>query len=471
MKSLLTTIILLLSIYAKAQDCPKIMKDGDIAFKQKNYNVAIKTYMTVLINCPTMREEAMVRVEKVFAEINQLKDKALKAEKIAKEEKQKAENMVNALMPNEAKADAFGYFWKLGKQSFANYDYTQANLQLLLAKEATNKPANMSDSVETLYKKVKPLTEIYQKATAAFCKNNYTEARQYFAQIKELNPTDSLSLFMYYACGDYRTENMVKVEGGKFHPFADDYSDVNPYKGEVMKNVEWTLDAYHIGLYEVTNAQYTRFLNEKFTEFKKSGRADFADSVDLYIDLTGYHLAEMKSGITLENDIYKVVFGYENRPVAWVSWHGAEAFCRFYDIQLPTEAQWEFAARGGLRSQTSLRGLTSEYVFAGSDTLDLVGWYAENSGKRTHTCGTKHPNQLGIYDMSGNVWEWCFDWHVQRSKYISKKNPEGVVYGTYRVIRGGSWCHPSSNISVDTRSSWKPFYRGYDMGFRLVRVP
>ncbi len=403
----------------------------------------------------------MKRLEAEQAKLNAEKQRLL-----AEQQRAKAESMVSALMPNEAKTDPFGYFWKLGKQSFAKYDYTQANLQLLLAKDAANKPANMTDSVETLYKKVKPLAEIYQNAIAAFYKNNYTEARKYFAQIKELNPTDSLTRFMYYACGDYQTENMIKVDGGKFHPFA--YND----KYGVIDSVEWTLSTYHIAQYEVTNAQYARFLNEKSARFLKSGRLDFADSVELYINYKGVSSNEMKSGITLENGIYKVVFGYENRPVAWVSFFGANAFCRFYGLQLPTEAQWEFAARGGNKNQPNPQGFKNlaglETLYAGSDTLDLVGWYYENSGSRTHACGTKRPNQLGIYDMSGNLWEWCFDWYAGRSEYKSETNPYGGDDGSGRVLRGGGWDDGARNCRVSYRININPNYRNSGNGFRVV---
>ncbi len=268
MKHFLTGLFLLFVLTTQAQNCPKLMQDGNKAFTAKKYKEAVNIYMAVMVNCPDMGDKAKQQIEKVFDEINQLKDKAIASEKkaldaqvLAEQQRAKAESMVNALMPNEAKTDPFAYFWRTGKKNLSNNLYEDAYIQILLTKEAANKPANMSDSVELLYKKAKPLGENYKNGIIAFYKNDFTEARKCFAVIKDLNPTDTLSLFMYYACGDYQTENMVKVEGGKFHPFADDYTT------DVIDNVEWTLSTYHIAQYEVTNAQYARFLNEKSARF------------------------------------------------------------------------------------------------------------------------------------------------------------------------------------------------------------
>ena len=124
------------------------------------------------------------------------------------------------------------------------------------------------------------------------------------------------------------------------------------------------------------------------------------------------------------------------KPVEQVSWDDCQDFIRKLNsltgqnFRLPTEAEWEFAARGG----NSSRG----YKYSGSDAIDNVAWYRGNSGSITHNVGTKSPNELGIYDMSGNVYEWCSDWY---GNYISSSqtNPKGPSSGCMRVIRGGCW--------------------------------
>jgi len=126
----------------------------------------------------------------------------------------------------------------------------------------------------------------------------------------------------------------------------------------------------------------------------------------------------------------------ENLPVENVSWDDAQEFIRKLNsitgkkYRLPTEAEWEFAARGGNNSKG--------YKYSGSDDINQVAWYDDNSGNRTYPVGQKAPNELGIYDMSGNVWEWCSDWY---GDYPSGAvtNPTGPVNGSNRVFRGGSW--------------------------------
>lgn len=130
-------------------------------------------------------------------------------------------------------------------------------------------------------------------------------------------------------------------------------------------------------------------------------------------------------------------------------------------FRLPTEAEWEYAARGGEYSQG--------YTYAGSEELDEVGWYRENSQGQTRAVGLKAPNELGLYDMSGNVWEWCWDWY---DSYPSKKlkNPVGPESGFNRVCRGGCWGNAASVCRVAYRSLNWPDYRSYDLGFRLSRT-
>ena len=157
-------------------------------------------------------------------------------------------------------------------------------------------------------------------------------------------------------------------------------------------------------------------------------------------------------------------FKGDTNPVEYVSWNYCQAFIQKLNkrtgktFRLPTEAEWEYAARGGKKS----RG----YKYIGSNDIGTVAWCAGNSGK-THAVGTKAPNELGLYDMSGNVWEWCSDWNDNYSSN-AQTNPTGADSGFYRVNRGGSW---GSNAR-DCRSS----YRSYDspsdsrnyLGLRLV---
>lgn len=131
--------------------------------------------------------------------------------------------------------------------------------------------------------------------------------------------------------------------------------------------------------------------------------------------------------------------------------------------RLPTEAEWEYAAWGGMQSQG--------YKYSGSEDLDKVAWYCDNSGSRTHEVGTKLPNELGIYDMSGNVWEWCWDW-VDGGYYATspEENPRGPEKGMFRLLRGGSWAFSDYDCRVGSRNGSLPDRRNYDVGFRVLRA-
>ena len=126
---------------------------------------------------------------------------------------------------------------------------------------------------------------------------------------------------------------------------------------------------------------------------------------------------------------------------------------------LPTEAQWEFAARGGDKSQG--------YKYSGSNNIDEVAWYDINSNEQTHPVGQKLPNELGIYDMSGNVWEWCSDWYGGYSSE-TQVNPTGPVSGPYRVLRGGNFNGNARNCRLSCRNSNTPGSRSIHYGFRLA---
>ena len=177
--------------------------------------------------------------------------------------------------------------------------------------------------------------------------------------------------------------------------------------------------------------------------------------------------------------------GNSNRPVDSVSWYKAVAFCnamsdrdgldRVYTIdgrnvtmdrtkngyRLPTEAEWEFAARGGNAS--------NGYLYSGSNDVNTVGWYGDNSNNTTHAVGLKSDNELGLYDMSGNVGEWCWDWYSFVLDYASQTDPVSPVEsGSYRIVRGGSWSFFAKLLRVASRTSTAPGSGDEYVGFRLV---
>ncbi len=158
-------------------------------------------------------------------------------------------------------------------------------------------------------------------------------------------------------------------------------------------------------------------------------------------------------------------FKGDNLPVERVLWEDAQEFVKRLNhktgrtFRLPTEAEWEYAARGGKKSQG--------YKYSGSDNLDEVAWYDDNSGDKTHPVREKKANELGLYDMSGNVWEWCQDWYGGYSG-DAQSNPQGSSSGAERVRRGGGWRSRARNCRVSSRSSYAPAHPYNGLGFRLV---
>lgn len=161
--------------------------------------------------------------------------------------------------------------------------------------------------------------------------------------------------------------------------------------------------------------------------------------------------------------------GCKQCPVEQVSWDDIQEFLRRLNVQsggtsyrLPTEAEWEYAARGGKNS----RG----YRYSGSNKLNDIGWYDSNSGGKTQVVRGKLSNELGLYDMIGNVWEWCSDWYGPYSSAL-QTDPVGASNGSYRVARGGSWVSNSAFCRVTLRDADSPVLRYNYLGFRLARTP
>ena len=215
---------------------------------------------------------------------------------------------------------------------------------------------------------------------------------------------------------------MIRVEHGTFMMGATP-EQKNPEDDEKPVH-QVTLSSYYIGETEVTQALWQAVMGKNPSEFKG-----------------------------------------DNLPVEQVSWNDCQTFIEklneitHRNFRLPTEAEWEFAARGGNKS--------SHTQYSGSDNLDEVAWYDGNSGNKTHLVKTKKANELGIYDMTGNVLEWCQDWYGYYSSDF-QTNPTGPKSGTSRVRRGGSWNYNARYCRLSRRCCYSPGFCGSRLGLRLV---
>jgi len=247
--------------------------------------------------------------------------------------------------------------------------------------------------------------------------------------------------------------DMVLVEAGSFQ-----MGSTNGYAHEQPIHTVLISKPFYIAKYEVTFEEYDRFCDDTHRD-----RLDDRS------------------------------WGRGNQPVIHVDWNDAIAYCNWLSekdglspcysgkgklvecdfsangYRLPTEAEWEYAARGGQNSQG--------FIYAGSDNPDNVAWYADNSNEQLHPVGEKEPNELGLYDMCGNIFEWCWDWYNQ--DYYAASPPSDPLgppppqdpkpWEFIRVRRSGSWRENAENVRISARSFDSIDYPG-DNGFRLVRT-
>ena len=186
------------------------------------------------------------------------------------------------------------------------------------------------------------------------------------------------------------------------------------------------------------------------------------------VTLSTYYIGETE----VTQELWQAVMGGNpsrftgsQRPVEQVSWNDCQEFIEQLNaltgkkFRLPTEAEWEYAARGGNKSKG--------YIYSGSNDVDAVAWYSDNSESSTHEVKGKLPNELGLYDMSGNVWEWCSDWYGSYSEALVT-NPQGPSSGSNRVFRGGGWRHAAVYCRCASRNAYMSTSTYYYLGLRLA---
>jgi len=255
---------------------------------------------------------------------------------------------------------------------------------------------------------------------------------------------------------------MVYVPGGSFQ--MGDIKNEGDNREKPVHTV--TLTGFSMGKYPVTQAQYEAVMGTNpsgFTSSPASGEVQGnrpVERVSWYDAIEFCNALSIQEGLSPYYSIDKVNEDLNNNgndPYKWTITCNSAA----NGYRLPTEAQWEYAAKGG-------NGSPGNYTYAGSNTVVDVAWYSSNSGSKTHEVGKKAPNGLGLYDMSGNVWEWCWDWYGSYSSG-TQTDPTGAASGVDRVVRGGWW----GDYAYCARSAFRYYYypddRYFNIGFRLVR--
>lgn len=346
-------------------------------------------------------------------------------------------------------------FFNLCKEAYNNTDYSKvinyANLTDLYNDIDKNKKSN----INILKQKSEKILDLKQKADTEFYQKKFESALVIYKKITKINPKDSESQSRVEECKMTfsNNSNFVLVKEGDFLMGNPDTTIEYSKDERPVHSVK--LNSFYLSKYEVTNEQFARFLNSYGNDnIVKGGKFAGSEMV-----------AEHDWGVKKINNKWEVAKkGYEKHPVQNVSWYGAYEFCRFYGFRLPTEAEWEYAAIGAKQK--------AEHKYAGSNNLEEVAWSLENS-KTTNPVGVKKPNQLGLYDMSGNVYEWCYDWYKSYNEKSNSDNQNPEVENTqsqfYKIIRGGSWGTENNDARVQFRNFVSPFFKYEDLGFRFAK--
>ena len=246
-------------------------------------------------------------------------------------------------------------------------------------------------------------------------------------------------------------EGMVLVKGGTFQMGGDGYTEHRV-----------TVSDFYMGKYEVTHAEYIKFLNQQGVN--SSGSYSGTEYIDM--DDSDCAIGYRNGSFYFKGSSYA---GTANCPVIEVTWFGAKAYCEWAGGRLPTEAEWEYACRAGTSSpfntgsclSTSQANYDGNYPYSNCSK----GTYRE----KTVAVGSFSPNAWGLYDMHGNVWEWCSDWYGSYSS-SSQTNPTGASSGSRRVLRGGSWDYDALLCRSANRIDYAPANSDDGSGFRLVRA-
>jgi len=250
----------------------------------------------------------------------------------------------------------------------------------------------------------------------------------------------SISIYLSAQTSQSVPEGFVRIQGGTFMMGSPE--NESKRKNNEGPQHQVTVGSFYMGKYEVTQKEYQEIMGKNWSNFM--GDNLLVESVSWFDAIEYCNKRSLKEGLTP---------AYTRDGDNNVTWNrDANGY------RLPTEAEWEYACRAG----------TTTAYHTGADISDNTGWYSANSGRKTHPVGQKPANAWGLYDMHGNVWEWCWDWYGDYSSG-SQTDPMGASSGTAHVLRGGAWLDYARDVRSASRVYSAPRERGLSFGFRLVR--
>ena len=475
---LLLALFTNVAAHSQCSEFDNLLKKGDNHLKgtKPNYQEAINAYTAAILACTERASEAKQRLAKMVSDINKLKENAVLAEKEAKKAKNEA---LEALADLEQKnADVVRLILQNADRDILNLRYEDAlekikaaaslgALKTEVAKhyleiafwhgETGNiqRSTQLLDSIAAYTQNTAVSAHIRQiPSDIVAARNNLREAMK----MVDAQHFDSLYTKKYYP-------DMVFVQGGKFTMGCDQANDPDCSDDETPH--EQAVSSFRIARTETTVWQYALYCAATGVDIKDYLESTWSDPGDNPVVYVSWFDAALYSNwINNQHDLEPVYVLENKRTGDWVGDN--------YDVsvnpnakrgyRLPSEAEWEYAAGGGVGTRTKYAGTND------NEQLKDFAWYYENSGSRTRSVGTRKANLLGLHDMSGNVWEWCWDWY---EAYPTDQKPEytGPESGSSRVFRGGSWRSYPQDCRVSNRRNYSPGERDNGLGFRLARTP
>lgn len=256
------------------------------------------------------------------------------------------------------------------------------------------------------------------------------------------------SFFIFVNYNSFSQDNFIFVKGGFYRP-----GNKTGQKDEQNAKKAY-LKSFYLQESEVTNSQFCKFLNDV-------GNKQIGNT--FYINLKGKWRTMNCRIYKDENGIFKTEKGFEDFPVNFVSWYGADAYCKHYGGRLPTEIEWEYAAGGGKISKNN-------YLYSGGNEIDSIAFYIENSENKLHKVKSKKPNTIKLFDMTGNLAEWCDNWYKpDEYKNLKRFSPMKKSKGQFKSHRGGSWTDSKKIIYYKNRRASNPETTRSTIGFRMLK--
>jgi len=425
--TLTLTILILISINTFAQKYKDYLDSAELKFSQEKYFDAYQFYKAAKVygkNIPSIVAQSEDGIEKSIGAIEQ--------ERITMQKLLDALlDLLEIQLPSN-ETDAFEYIQNLAEVSFDNGDYDLSLYYYDIAAIFTTNESFKSD-IERKKDTIEVCIGLIQKAADYIYNFDFEKSIEVYEELKILNPNDPRTYYRIEALN--RTETQVMWKNLEMY-----FVTGNPNYEKYSNVMFWD---FKVSIYEVTNMQFALFLIDYGQTTIKDG--DYKGKRMIYVNPKG-----IKNISNLDNIDSLINFEYKDYPILNVTWFGAYEFCRYYGLNLPSSDLWEFVAKGGDK--------TMGFYFSGSNNINDVAWNISNSNSETHPVGNLNCNELGVYDMSGNVWEWCSD----------------VINDFSCNVRGGSFedGYEDCNIlfiDADSKTFWNEGY--YSSGFRPFFIP